>query len=103
MPDESADTETDLDVLDVQTPASEEAQEDGADTFTVTNPPGTVSVSALLDGSTDHVELSPKVTGMTEDELAEEILVIARLARHQGAGCLAELLAGRGFPVGHHA
>lgn len=49
--------------------------------FTVTNPPGTVSVSALPNGRPYHIELAPHVTQMTESQLAEEISVIARLAQ----------------------
>lgn len=52
-------------------------------TFTVTNPPGIVSVSALIGGRIREVELSPKVTSMSEAELAEEILVLAGLARQK--------------------
>jgi hypothetical protein len=48
--------------------------------FTVTNPPGTVTVTAFLDGRVKQVDLSPKVTEMTETDLADEIVVIARLA-----------------------
>ncbi|WP_166907069.1 YbaB/EbfC family DNA-binding protein [Mycobacterium sp. DL440] len=51
--------------------------------FTVTNPPGTVSVSALASGQPAHVDLSPRVADMTECQLADEILVIARLAAQQ--------------------
>ena len=51
-----------------------------ASSFAVTNPPGTVTVSTLADGRVDRVELSPKATAMTETELADEIVVIARLA-----------------------
>lgn len=53
-------------------------------TFTVTNPPGTVSVAALIDGRIRQVELTPKVTSMSEAELADEILVLAGLARQKG-------------------
>ncbi|MCV7259626.1 hypothetical protein AWC26_18530 [Mycobacterium shimoidei] len=49
--------------------------------FTVTNPPGTVAVTAAIDGSVQHVDLAPSVAKMTERELAEEIRVIADLAR----------------------
>jgi hypothetical protein len=49
-------------------------------TFTVTNPPGTVTVSAFVDGRVRNVDLSQKVTTMTETDLAEEIVVIAGLA-----------------------
>lgn len=47
---------------------------------TVTNPPGTVTVTTFMDGRIQHVDLSPKVTDMTEADLADEIVVIARLA-----------------------
>jgi len=48
--------------------------------FTVTNPPGTVAVTTLLDGRVQHIDLTPKATDMTETDLAEEIVVIAGLA-----------------------
>lgn len=51
--------------------------------FTVTNPQGTVSVSALMGGRTHRIDLSAKATDLTERELAEEIIVIAQLARHK--------------------
>lgn len=49
--------------------------------ISVTNPPETVTVWAIMDGSTASVRLSPKVISMTEAELADEILVVADLAR----------------------
>jgi hypothetical protein len=49
-------------------------------TFTVTNPPGTVTVSTFMDGRVRQIDLSREVTTMTETDLAEEIVVIARLA-----------------------
>jgi hypothetical protein len=57
-----------------------DASESQEPTFTVTNPPGTVTVSTFMDGRVQQIELSQKATTMTETELAEEILVIARLA-----------------------
>jgi len=48
--------------------------------FTVTNPPGTVTVSTFMDGSVQRIDLSQEVISMTEADLAEEIVVIARLA-----------------------
>ena len=48
--------------------------------FTVTNPAGTVAVTAYLNGSVQRVDLAPNVTELTERELAEEIRVIADLA-----------------------
>ncbi|MEN3221239.1 YbaB/EbfC family DNA-binding protein [Mycolicibacterium porcinum] len=51
--------------------------------FTVTNPPETVTVTAFMDGRVHQIELAPKVTTLTERDLAEEILVIAGLAAQQ--------------------
>jgi hypothetical protein len=84
-PAESDDTATELAALD-QTEATdeEENEEDHVGLFTVTNPSDTVSVSALMDGRTYRVELSAKVTNMGESELADEILVLAGLARQKG-------------------
>jgi hypothetical protein len=48
--------------------------------FAVTNPPGTVTVTAFLDGRVKRIDLSPKVTDMTETDLADEIVTIAGLA-----------------------
>jgi hypothetical protein len=91
-PEDTEDTEAELDALDSQTEATEEKGEEGVGSFTVTNPPETVSVSAAMDGSIQRVELSPKTTSMTEAELAEEILVIADLARQKGqAGTFLEV------------
>ncbi|MEU0497121.1 YbaB/EbfC family DNA-binding protein [Mycobacterium sp. NPDC006124] len=54
--------------------------DDPGPVFTVTNPPGTVAVSAFMDGSVQRIDLSQEVISMTEADLAEEIVVIARLA-----------------------
>lgn len=51
--------------------------------FTATNPPATVSVTALLDGRILEVNLHPQVESLTESQLAEEISIVARLARRQ--------------------
>jgi len=48
--------------------------------FTVTNPPGTVAVTTFMDGRVHRIDLSPKASTMTETSLADEILVVARLA-----------------------
>ncbi len=48
--------------------------------FTVANPPGTVTVTAFMDGRVKQIDLSPKATDMTETDLADEIVVIAGLA-----------------------
>lgn len=51
-----------------------------SDAFTVSNPMGSVTVSAHPDGRIERIDLSPSSTEMTETELAEEIVVIAGLA-----------------------
>jgi hypothetical protein len=48
--------------------------------FAVSNPPGSVTVSAHPDGHIERIDLSGRVAEMTERELAEEIVVIAGLA-----------------------
>ena len=58
---------------------------DGVDTvampmFTVTNPPGTVTVTTYMDGRVHQIDLSPQVVSLTESMLADEIVVIAGLA-----------------------
>ncbi|GJF13747.1 hypothetical protein NGTWS0302_09710 [Mycolicibacterium cyprinidarum] len=65
--------------------AVEEARNDPDDdlaaaVFTVANPPGTVTVTTLIDGRVHQIELSPEAATLTETVLAEEIVVIADLA-----------------------
>jgi hypothetical protein len=50
---------------------------------TVTNPSETVSVTAMMDGTIHRVDLLADAARMTESGLAQEILVIADLARQQ--------------------
>jgi hypothetical protein len=66
----------------VDLPAESDEPDDGlpAPLFTVTNPPGTVTVTTFMDGRVQRIDLSSKVSTMTETSLADEILVIARLA-----------------------
>jgi hypothetical protein len=66
--------------------------------FTATNPDGTVSVTALMNGEILRVTLSAAVTSMTEPSLAEEILVLASMSRLQalaGQHALIAALMGR--------
>ncbi len=77
--EDPTDSEIDLDAL--CPPTQQETKELEPRLFTVTNPAGTVSVSALMGGAIREVELSEKVTDMTESELEDEILVLAELAR----------------------
>jgi hypothetical protein len=85
-PAEIADAATVEDIIDSQTGDTDEQADDDAPgpMFTVTNPPGTVSVSALMDGRVQHIDLAPTVTTMTESQLTEEIRVLAELARLKG-------------------
>jgi hypothetical protein len=63
--------------------------------FAVANPPGTVTVTALLDGRVKKVELSSKVTDMTETDLADEVVVIAHLATQEARSAqYADMLEG---------
>jgi ESX secretion-associated protein EspD/H len=77
---ESGLPESDLDALGGYGEDIADEAEPDVPVFSVTNPPGTVTVTAFLDGRVKQVDLSPKVTGMTEADLAEEIVVIAQLA-----------------------
>jgi ESX secretion-associated protein EspD/H len=73
-------TESDLDALGDYADVPAEDGELPVPVFAVTNPPGTVTVTAFLDGRVKQIELSAKVTEMTETDLADEIVVIAGLA-----------------------
>jgi hypothetical protein len=80
--------ESGLDALDDYIPDSAipEAggeQELSSPLYAVTNPPGTVTVTVYLDGRIHHVELAAKLTDMSERELADEVRVIAELARQR--------------------
>ncbi|OBI86379.1 DUF2694 domain-containing protein [Mycobacterium asiaticum] len=79
-PAESVDDRTDLDALDGLT---EQEEEPDLALFTVTNPAGSVSVTALMDGRVQQVTVTDKASSMSESGLAEEILVIADLARQK--------------------
>ncbi len=73
-----------LDALDVSPPQPAPTDEDVQTVlFTATNPTGSVAVTVLMDGRVLRVDLAPGVTAMTESQLAEEITLIATLARQQ--------------------
>lgn len=70
-----------LDAFEVYQPSAPDESDDPAEpTFTVTNPPGTVTVSAFFDGRVQRIELSPEAAEAGEEQLAAEIVVIAGLA-----------------------
>lgn len=54
----------------------------------VTNPPGTVTVRAYLDGSIAQLDLEPKVVTLTESDLAEEICFVAAVAAKRATAAL---------------
>lgn len=79
---EEISTTSDLDALDVVAPRS--AHDDQQEpVFTVANPDGSVTVTAFPNGGVKQIELSPKVTAMSEAILAEEISVLADLAAQE--------------------
>ena len=59
---------------------------------TVTNPAGTVSIRAAADGGPVLFELAPSVVSMTESDLADEVTVIAELARQKGLSVVHEYM-----------
>jgi len=102
-PAEIADVVTVEDIIDSQTGDADEHDDDSpGPMFTVTNPPGTVSVSSLMDGSIQKIDLAPSVTTMTESQLAEEIRVIADLARRKGLAGQYTFMATMLYSEAHH-
>ena len=103
-PAEIADAATVEDIIDSQTGDADEQDDDDAHgpMFTVTNPPGTVSVSSLMDGRIQQIDLAPSVITMTESQLAEEIRVIADLARRKGLAGQYTLMATMLYSEAHH-
>lgn len=63
--------------VDAETAAEDE---DEIPVVQAINPPGTVTVTAYLNGSVAQVDLDPKVTTLTEAQLADEIRVVAGVA-----------------------
>nr|WP_231976714.1 YbaB/EbfC family DNA-binding protein [Mycobacterium sp. E740] len=61
-------------------PDEPEQTDTEARVFTVANPPGSVAVSALMDGRISEIDLGPKAGELSEADLAEEIVVVAGLA-----------------------
>ena len=69
--------------------------------FTVTNPAGSVAVSAQIDGRIHRVELSSDVTRMTEAQLSAEIEVLAGLASREALAGQHALLVASMHELGH--
>jgi len=104
VPAEAQATVTVEDIIDSQTGDADEQDDDDVQMlmFTVTNPPGTVSVSSLMDGRIQQIDLAPSVTTMTESQLAEEIRVIADLARRKGLAGQYTFMATMLYSEVHH-
>jgi hypothetical protein len=77
---EDVSDKSDLDALGDYVVPGEADDELPVPLFTLSNPPGSVTVTTFMDGRVHQIDLSPKVTTMTETRLAEEIVVIAGLA-----------------------
>jgi hypothetical protein len=69
--------------------------------FTVTNPPGTVSVTVMADGGPTQIDLAPRAVDMTESQLAEEISLMARLAGQNALAGQHVLISGIMRRLGH--
>ena len=68
---------------------------------TVSNPHATVSTTALLNGRVVAVELTHAVTGWSEVQLADEIVVLATLARKQALAAQHSFTAALMRQLGH--
>ncbi len=77
---ESGQVESDLDALGDYAEEPAEDDELPVPVFAVTNPPGTVTVTAFLDGRVKQVDLSPKVTDNDGSRSRR------RDRRHRGSG-----------------
>jgi hypothetical protein len=66
-----------FDAFENEAPAEDEEQ---IPVVQAVNPPGTVAVTAYLNGSVARVDLDPKVTTLTEAQLADEIRFVAGVA-----------------------
>lgn len=79
----AADHDTDGDLAAFHDPdphTGDEEQETLFPLFVVTNPPGTVSVTAAISGQLQQIQLSPQASKMTESELGYEIQRTAAVA-----------------------
>lgn len=72
------DDEDDFGAIDAGTDSEDDHEQ--VPVVRVVNPPGTVTVTAYLNGSVAQVDLDPKATALTEDQLADEIRFVAGIA-----------------------
>jgi hypothetical protein len=73
---------------------TEDVEDSQGPLFTVTNPPGTVTVTTYLNGCVQHVGLAQTVTKMTEAELAQEIMAVTAVAATKARAALHTFVAG---------
>ena len=87
--------------LDALAGADDEAEESEIPLVSATNPPGTVTVTAYLNGVVHRVDLAPGVVNATEAEVAEEIRIVADVAAKKATSAMhilsVELLAAQGI------
>jgi hypothetical protein len=107
-PEDSADPSS-LDALDsygavepkAAEPAVTEHDAQPIPLIPATNPPGTVTVTAYVNGMVHRVDLAPGAAAKTEAELAEEICVVANVASKKATSAMhifgVELLAAQGI------
>ncbi|WP_043988091.1 hypothetical protein [Mycolicibacterium llatzerense] len=84
----SWDDDEDEDELQYEVAHSGDGDDEGEDElepllYTASNPSGSVWVTSHLNGRVHGIELGSSVTALSENELAEEIRVVAELARQQ--------------------
>jgi hypothetical protein len=69
----------------------------------VVNPPGTIAVTAHMNGAVAQVDLDPRVTRLTESQLEEEIRAIADVAAKRATAVVhvmvVEMLVGQGMDL----
>ncbi|KUI23634.1 hypothetical protein [Mycobacterium sp. GA-2829] len=78
-----------LDALDAFNPTGTDDSDDPAQdlAFVAANPSGTITVTALLGGECQRIDLTPAVRALTKTELAAEIVAVAQVAAQRaGAG-----------------
>ena len=96
------DERDDLAALDFSRPDHDADDAVPVPMFTVTNPPGSVSVTTYMDGRVKQIELSSRTTDMTEPELADEIVVIAGLATQEAKSAQYSLMLDGMREQGHN-
>lgn len=90
-----------LDFFDDQVGVEDGGGQQPAVYFTVSNPANTVSVTAVLGGRVQRIELSPSVASMTESEVSDEIQVLSNLASQKALAAQHGVVAALLQDMGH--